>query len=105
MCPPAERLSRFINAFCGVSLSYLKEEGLRRVIDWRVQHKGTAAPGRKRSSKFAKALLRAGESNDFYTHEVGFPIEIIPESAPHTTKACAALPIRVMFMGKPPADL
>lgn len=86
-------------------LAYLKEEGLLHVMEWRTQHEETKMPGRERYSKYAKALLVAGESDGFFAHQVGFPIEIIPESDPYKAKPGNELPVRVVFKGNPAADL
>lgn len=85
--------------------SYLKEEGLIRIIEWRKQHGESTKAGRERYSKFAKSLLVSGAPDDFYVHSLGFPIEIIPEANPYTLQAGSQLPVRVMFRGKPAQGL
>lgn len=84
---------------------YLKEEGLTDVLAWRAERGETATPGKERYSKYAKSLLVSGEANGFASHAVDFVIEIIPETDPYKLKAGDALPILVMFRGKPAADL
>jgi len=59
--------------------------------------------GSERYSKFAKALLISGSSDDFYRQSLGF--EIIPEINPYTLHAGAQLPVRVWFRGEPAVDL
>lgn len=86
-------------------LDYIKEEGLTHVIDWRAQHGETNKPSRERYTKFAKSLLVSGAPNNFYIHPIGFPIEIIPEADPYTLHPGDKLPVRVVFQGKPAADL
>lgn len=86
-------------------LPYLKEEGLKDVIAWREVNRATKIPGRERYSKYAKALLLAGNPSDYYKHVVGFPIEIVPEKDPYTLKKGDSLPVQVLYRGAPAADL
>lgn len=84
---------------------YLKEEGLTGVIAWRDGHGESGKPGKERYSKYAKAILLAGSPNGFFSHAVGYTIEIIAEKNPYTLKPGDLLPIKVLFRGKPAADL
>lgn len=84
---------------------YLKEEGLTEIIKWREQHGELSKSGKERYSKYAKSILLAGAPNGFANHTVGFVIEIIPEADPYKLKAGDLLPIRVLFRGKPAADV
>ena len=86
-------------------LAYLKEEGLRHVIDWRTQNKATDKPGRERYSKFFKSILLSGKPDDGYRQIAGHTLEIVPSADPNTLRAGATLPIQVLFQGKPAADL
>jgi uncharacterized GH25 family protein len=83
---------------------YLKEEGLRSVIEWRKNHAATQKPGRERYSKFAKSLLSAGGSHKLHTLPSGLDIEIVPEKSPYDVKAGESLPVRVLFRSQPLAD-
>ena len=84
---------------------YLKEEGLAHVMAWRAEHGELSKPGKERYSKYAKSILLAGNPNGFFSHTVGYAIEIIPEADPYTLKPGELLPIRVVFRGQPAADL
>ncbi len=86
-------------------LSYLKEEGLTEIIDWRQQHSESKKPGRERYSKYAKSLVVVGTADDSYRRTLGFPIEIIPESNPSLLHPGDKLPVQVLLRGKPIADL
>lgn len=86
-------------------LAYLKEEGLTKVIQWRAEHGESKTPGRERYSKFAKSLLLSGTPDEYYKQVLGFPIEIIPEANPYRLHSGDKLTVRVMFRGKPAADL
>ena len=85
--------------------TYLKEEGLQSILDWRHQHGESGRPGRERYSKYAKALLMAGNGNEFHTRPVGLTIEIVPEVSPYDLKAGADFPVRVLLSGEPAPDL
>lgn len=80
---------------------YLKEEGLDHVLRWRAEHGEAKLPGKERYSKYAKSLLLAGEPSGYFNHVVGFPIEIVPEANPSLLRGNAALPVQVLFRGKP----
>lgn len=84
---------------------YLKEEGLAHVVAWRAAHGESGKAGKERYSKYAKSLLVSGASDGFFDHVVGYAIEIVPEADPSKLKAGDQLPVRVMFRGKPAADL
>jgi len=84
---------------------YLRHEGLTHVLRWRAEHNESATAGRERYSKYVKSLVVAGAPTGFYSHPVGYPIEIVPMADPASLKVGAELPIQVMFRGKPAADL
>lgn len=85
--------------------SYLKEEGLPEVIDWRAAHGEAGKPGKERYSKYAKSILLSGATNGFASHAVGYIIEIMPEADPYQLKPGDSLPILVRFRGNPAADV
>ncbi len=84
---------------------YLRHEGLAHVLRWRAEHHESDTAGRERYSKYVKSLVVAGAPTRFYSHPVGYPIEIMPMADPAALKPGAELPIQVMFRGKPAADL
>jgi uncharacterized GH25 family protein len=81
--------------------SYLSEEGLQHVIQWRKEHGTSSLPGRERYSKFAKALITGNNFDDFHTKPAGLVIEIVPEVSPPSLKPGDSLPIQILFRGKP----
>ena len=81
--------------------AYVKEEGLDHVLKWRAEHGQSKSPGKERYSKYVKALLLAGPSNGYFSHVVGFTIEIVPQANPSLLKPGASLPVQVLFRGKP----
>ncbi|HYZ83891.1 MAG TPA: DUF4198 domain-containing protein [Bryobacteraceae bacterium] len=84
---------------------YLKNEGLDHVIRWRADNNQSGKVGRERYSKYVKSLVVSGKSNDTYRQLVGFPIEIVPEKDPALARVGDNMPVRVLFRGKPAADL
>lgn len=61
--------------------------------------------GRERYSEYAKALIQSEAADDFFSHVVGFMIEIVPEKNPYTLHAGDELPVQVLVRGKPAADV
>ncbi|MGI8743332.1 MAG: DUF4198 domain-containing protein [Bryobacteraceae bacterium] len=80
---------------------YLKQEGLTGVLSQEIE----GQPARERYSKYAKALIQSETGDEFFSHVVGFMIEIVPEKNPFTLHAGDELPIQVLVRGKPAADL
>lgn len=75
--------------------SYLREEGLERIIDSRAASGSAQKPGREIYSRSAKAWLGSGAGFD---ETFGFRFEIVLESDPH---AGTPLRARVLFEGEP----
>src|SRR6185503_18616679 len=78
---------------------------LTAAIESRKKLGETERPGRERYSMYVKSLVLAGAPNDGYKRVVGLPIEIVPEKDPLQVKSGQSLPVRVLFRGKPAADL
>lgn len=83
---------------------YAKSEGLTLPLAARVKAGTTDRNGRETYSRRAKALIQVGppsvRSPDV-TKPVGLTLEIVPEANPYTLAADAALPVRVLFNGRP----
>jgi len=73
---------------------YLRAEGLDGPLAAR---KGTAAPGRERYRRCAKAWL-AGSDAARATTPVGLPLEVVPDAAP---ALAATVRVRVLWQGRP----
>ena len=85
--------------------AYLREEGLEHVIDLRAGRGQSSAPGRERFYRCAKALIegnagvpRAGPALHL---PLGFTLELIPRKLP----ARGALPLTLLFRGRPAAHV
>jgi uncharacterized GH25 family protein len=78
--------------------TYLREEGLERIIDLRAAAGASAKPGREMYSRSAKAWLRSSSSGARFDEAFGFRLEIVPETDP-----AAETPLRaqVVFEGRP----
>jgi uncharacterized GH25 family protein len=81
---------------------YLVADGLPHVYRQRVKDGTHDQPGRERYSKYVKTLLRVGEDGGGDPGRVlGLQLEIIPLRDPFALKVGEALPVRVLFQGKP----
>jgi hypothetical protein len=81
-------------------LEYLKHEGLTNVIKDREAKGESNTKSRERYAKFAKTYF-AGPN--FTSEAAGMLIEFVPLQDP--AKKAAALPVQLLFRGKPAADV
>jgi hypothetical protein len=83
---------------------YLRDEGLQRIIDARKKNGQSAAPGRERFYRCAKALLdTAGDAA--FDVPLGFTLELVPRKNPYAMKNSGDLPLALTFHGKPIANV
>lgn len=81
---------------------YLAEEGLEEVSRLRRARGQSGSPGREVFSRSAKALVAAGEGGgEGYRLVAGLPLELVPERDPFRLGAGEALPVRLLFQGRP----
>ncbi|HKR66828.1 MAG TPA: DUF4198 domain-containing protein [Thermoanaerobaculia bacterium] len=83
---------------------YLRDEGLERIVALRAKRGQSAAPGRERFYRCAKALLETGLSGDVTT-PLGFTLELVPRKNPYAMRAGGELPVTLLFRGKPIANV
>lgn len=83
---------------------YLRDEGLERIIDARKKNGQSAAPGRERFYRCAKALLDTPGSSVFDA-PLGFTLELVPRKNPYAMKNSGDLPLALTFRGKPIANI
>ena len=82
--------------------AYIKEDGLTAAIDQRQRTRTTGKPGREIYSRRTKALIQVGDTiTDEALQPIGQTLEIVPERNPYAPGAQAALPVRIMFEGRP----
>src|SRR3954468_4448584 len=83
---------------------YLRDEGLERIIDARKKSGQSAAPGRERFYRCAKALLETPGVEAFDV-PLGFTLELVPRKNPYALKTAGDLPLALTFLGKPIANV
>ncbi len=85
---------------------YLKEEGLDAILKHRRDNNETSEPGREIYSRCAKALVCVGPAaNQPADRPLGLTLEIIAEKNPYTLAVGDELPVRLLYEGKPLADI
>jgi hypothetical protein len=86
---------------------YLRDEGLERIIDERKKRGQSAAPGRERFYRCAKALLYTAPAAPSHVLEtpLGFTLEIVPRTNPYDVRPGGELPVTLSFRGKPMANI
>src|ERR1051325_6023307 len=82
---------------------YLREEGLERIVAARANSGQSAAPGRERFYRCAKALLETPGSAAAIDQPLGFTLELVPQRNPYAQPG--ALPLTLLFRGKPAAGV
>jgi hypothetical protein len=83
---------------------YLRDEGLERIIAERKTKGQSAAPGRERFYRCAKALLDTPGAASFDA-PLGFTLELVPRKNPYALHAAGELPVALTFHGKPLANV
>ena len=83
--------------------SYLRQEGLERIIDERTRRGERDAKGRELFARCVKSLLSAGESDQAagFDRVLGFPVELVPDEDPYEFKLGEELPVRMLREGRP----
>lgn len=81
---------------------YLRAEGLEKILELRAARGESQKPSRELFYRCAKSLLQAGGSgSEGFDRILGLTLEIIPEKNPYTLPPGAALPVRLLYEGKP----
>ncbi len=86
----------------------LKEEGLEGIIAERAKKSQSAAPGRERFYRCAKALLDVpgvDQKSSATPAPLGFTLDLQPRKNPYVLRAGDALPLSLTFRGKPIANV
>ena len=97
-----ERNQSYIKLDAQKFTDYLKEEGLKDIIEQRMKSGESQTEGRERYSRYLKSLVQVGDRrDDTYKRELGFRLEIIPINNPYLLKLGDSLVVRVLFEGKP----
>lgn len=81
---------------------YLKLEGLERISEMRKKRGQSGKPSREVYSRNVKSLLAVGGVvAPGFDKVLGLPLELIPEKNPYGLAPKEALPVRLLFGGKP----
>jgi uncharacterized GH25 family protein len=84
---------------------YLKVEGLTPALDLRRRTGRTNADGSENYSRHAKAIVQVGPPGPGHEAVVarpaGLALEIIPERSPLAAPGGGALPVRILYHGRP----
>lgn len=83
--------------------TYLRDEGLEHIIELRAQRGQGDQPAREFYSRCAKALVDVGarDTAGTWDAEIGYTLELIPESNPYALSAGDELSIRLRYLGEP----
>ena len=84
---------------------YLEHDGVLDVLEYRKKTNTLDQPVVERYSKHVKTIFQVGEktTGDWRT-ELGYPIEFIPLGNPYVLNAGDALPVKLLWQGKPLAN-
>ncbi len=86
--------------------AYLREEGLDAIIKARAADGQSDAPAREIYSRCAKSIVTVGDTaSQGFDRPIGFRLELTPEQNPSTVLAGGELPVRLLYEGKPAADV
>jgi hypothetical protein len=85
--------------------SYLRDEGLDQVIEWRRINGESSLPGRERYSKYAKSLIVCDTPDEKWRTVAGLEIEFVPEADPSRLRPGDVLPLRLLWRGKAAAGV
>lgn len=92
---PAEKFNR-----------YLEDEGIEFVRQIRIDADEDELPATEYFVRCAKALVQSGApQGDVYATELGYRLELIPLSDPYAARVGESLTFRLLYRGKPAADL
>lgn len=81
---------------------YLIEDGLEDMIELRKDKNISHSKAREFYSRYAKTLIQVGNKlDDSFKKEIGFPLEIIPQTHPYRIDSESSMKVLVLFKGKP----
>ncbi len=96
-----EREPSFITLAAEKFNSYLEEEGHHAIVSARLKDGSYGRDGKERYTRHLKMIVSVGEPGDAWSHRFGTKLEILPMVNPAELKAGSALPIRILFDGRP----
>jgi uncharacterized GH25 family protein len=84
--------------------SYLREEGLERIVDARRARGQSAEPGRERFTRHAKTLVAVGDPAvpaGPFDRPAGLDLELVPETDPRAIAGGGRFAVRLLHLGRP----
>jgi uncharacterized GH25 family protein len=101
-----ERGAHFIKLDAKKFNDYLAEEGLDSILEERRKAGEEKSEGRERYRRFLKSLIQVGDRReDTFKKIIGQKLEIVPQANPYDLKPGDALPVLLLFEGKPMAGV
>ena len=80
---------------------YLAEEGLERIVAERARRGESGKPSREVYSRSVKTLVFAGGGRSGSDRAVGLTLELVAEKSPEVLRPGQALPVRLLWEGRP----
>lgn len=80
---------------------YLAEEGLERIVAERARRGERRKPSREVYSRSVKALVFVGADRSGSDRPVGLSLELVAEKSPEVLRPGQALPVRLLWEGRP----
>ncbi|MFK3659275.1 DUF4198 domain-containing protein [Scandinavium sp. NPDC088450] len=81
--------------------TYLREEGLEKIIQQRQREGDSDQPGSELYSRFAKSIVLVDGHSEGFDRNVGLPLELIPQTEPLQYKPGQQYHLRLLLNGKP----
>ena len=83
--------------------SYLRDEGLERIIEERKRLGESGKPGTEFFARCVKSLLKLGEDGPKHGFDrvLGFPVELVPDNDPYSLDRGGKFSVRLLREGKP----
>lgn len=81
--------------------SYLKEDGLENIYDWRVKNKQENLGAKEFYSRYSKLIVQVGDKlDDTWKSDVGHRLEIIPSQNPGSLKSGDYMSCKIVYEGQ-----
>ena len=81
--------------------SYLQDDGMQNVIDYRTKHHETDSAGKEAYQRSVKTIVQVGDTKNNISYTTTLPLDIIPLTNPYLLKDTGSLAVRVLFKKTP----
>ncbi len=86
--------------------AYLEEDGLNGAIEYRKNHNETDSSANELYQRSVKTIVQVGsKKTDVFKAQTNLPLDLIPQSNPYTIGNNQTMNMKVLFMGKPLANV